>query len=308
MYHKTPENNVTKHESPLPYLITRMGAGLIDLVFVLLTFIALQALSFQTVYHQLGYHSALVTAKNILADSGLFNVNENGEYLSLVDSYEEEADVITYYEVPLIQYFSTNPRAIKNNLLINYEQAKISSRLFYLDIDNQIKVADNTSQESLRLFFEIQIKKAIIFLENDPIYRDNAQKAFLITIFSYLTCGTLSFLIFYLLISLFTKDSTTIGQKLFKMGLMDVRVAAKATKNQVLVRFIVLVILNFWIPLLWYARVAYLSVFPILITLITIVLTKKNQGIHGMISATQIVSTRDVEIPKREIVKTIAKN
>lgn len=289
-------------ENPIPYLITRMGAGLLDMVMIILVFLLIQVGSFHTIYHPLGYHNALRNARSVLANSGLYEVGEDNSYKSIVEVYNGETDIDNYFDPPLTNFFLTNERALDTDLYQKYTEAKTNSGLFMIDGNGDIVVKNSEDIENLLTFYTIQTTTAIKFVENDPLYIANSKQVFLITVFTYLIGGTFALLIFYLFIPLLTKDKATLSQRLFKIGLVDVKTNTKATKNQLLLRFTTLLLINMWMPLLIYARFNYFTYIPILITLVLIVITRKNQSVHCFLSSTRLVSTRDLIIPKRETI------
>ena len=286
-----------KKETQLPYLITRMGAGLLDLAMIILVFFALQLGAFHTIYYPLGYHQALNEAREILKESHLFIVAEDNSYNSIIEFYDNEMRPEDYYEPPLMNFYLTNERAQNADLFTTYEASKISSGLFVFDDEGNIVIKDMDRRENLKTFYERQVTNAINFLEKDPVYVAKSKQVFLITVFTYLIGGTFVFALFYLFVPLLNKDRATLSQLLFKIGLANTKTNTKATRKQSFIRFLILLLINLWMPLLIYARWSYFTFAPILITLILIVVTRKNQSIHCMISHTRLLSTRNQPIP-----------
>lgn len=300
---------VKTRSDTIPYLITRMGAGLLDLFMIFLFFIVLQTAAFYTLYEPLGYHDALNTAQNVLLDSGLYIVDENNNFLTLVEEYsydEEEVDseivfLEQYYDVPITKFYAENSEAITANKYDTYLSAKANSTLFILE-DGVYVVKEAAEISELKNFYELHYKSALAFLDKTPLYVINARKVFIISVFSNLGAASLSFSVFYLLIPLFSKYQQTIAQRQFKIGLIDTATSTRASRKQTLLRFIVLIAFNLWVPFLIYARFAYFTVIPVLITLVTIVATKNKQSVHEYASKTMLVSVREQSIPPRKVV------
>lgn len=297
---ETPKAKVEerKYSLPKPKLLKRIGAAFIDFFLVLLLFIGVEAGMYYTVFNPLGYHSSIQNVHTLYDDSHLYVYSSSLGYLSLTEAYDDKKTPDENYDPYLVYYFSNDSRAIKENKLTTYKEEKLAAKtLFMLDDNNEIVRISGSDDSKAREFYKNSYDKAITFFESDPYYYQNAHRPFLIIIFTSLVSVVLSGSVFYLLIPLLRKDGETIGQIIYKIGLCNAKDDTKVKKSQIVWRFVILIALNYLVPILLYASFDYLTFVPVLITLAMISFTKSNIGPHEYFTKTYLVNKKEVEIP-----------
>lgn len=293
--------NEVKNEGrklPKPYLLTRMSAALFDFIIVVALFALFQTLMVVGLYQPLGYYTALDEAHVVLSDSNLYVYDHDRGYLTLTQTYDEDKTPTENYD-PAITYFYTNDaRAIAEDKLTEYYQAKIDSTYFNLGVDEIPVLKDGVDSDELKAFYQTEYSEAVNFLEEDPVYVAGLRRTFYITLFTALGSVTLAAGAVYLLVPLLRRNGDTPMQMLFKLCLADATSDTSVKRRQIVFRFGVLLLFNIWLPILLYARFAYFTLVPIFITLILMSVTRSYRGPHDFASGTYIVSCRDIVIPK----------
>ncbi|HOJ44781.1 MAG TPA: RDD family protein [Bacilli bacterium] len=285
---------------PKPYLLTRMGAALFDLLIAIIIFGGLQAGVFYGLYGPLGYHQALASAQEVLSDSGLYVYDAQRGYLTITETYDDTLTPSENYDNPITTYYSNDARAIAENKLDSYYVAKIASGLFELNDEQIPELLPDVSETALKSFYGAEYGKAVVFLEQDPVYVAGIRQTFLIALFSNLVTITLSCSIVYLLVPMLRPNGQTPMQILLKIGLADASSDTRVKRGQIAIRFAILLLFNVWLPILLYARFAYFTLVPIFVTLILMTITKASRGPHDFASNTYIVSLKDMQIPQRK--------
>jgi len=303
-----PKPKPKGRQLPKPYLLTRMGAALFDLVIATVLFGALQSGVYYGFYGPLGYHDALDGAQQVLSDSGLYVYDAQRGYLTITEVYDDTKSATENYDGPITAYYTTDLRAQQENKLDSYYAAKVASGFFELGIDEIPVLLDDVSDNSLKSFFGIEYGKAIVFLEQDPIYASGVRTTFFITLFSSLITITIATATVYLLVPMLRRNGQTPMQIVFKLGLADASSDTRVKRNQILIRFAILLLFNVWLPILLYARFAYFTLVPIFITLILMTITKASRGPHDFASNTYVVSLKDIVIPEKKKIEPVILN
>lgn len=286
-----------------PSLMRRIGVGALDFLFVLIIFLGLEVFSYQFIFNSLGYTAMIDEVHEIYEDSHLYK-KENHEYKTIKDTYQDTITPKENYDEALIYFYTQNARAVKENKIKEYNDAKIASTYFEVNSSTNEVVENNRgSTAQYKVFYEIQYSKAVEFLDNDPLIISNSNKTYLIMMFSILINSVIATSIIYLLCPLVIKhNGQTPSQFFFKVGLCDGREDIRVKKSQIVVRYLVLVIFNFVLPILLFSKFSYFTILPILITCGMICFTKINGGFHDYISKTYLVNLKEVTIPTEKII------
>lgn len=284
---------------PKPYLLTRMGAALFDLLIALIIFGGLQTGVFYGLYGPLGYHQAQESARDVLSDSGLYVYDAQRGYLTITETYDDTLTATENYDGPITAYYTVDARAIAANKLSTYYAAKIASGHFELNDEEIPELLPDVSDTALKNFYGAEYGKAIVFLEQDPIYVEGIRQTFFIALFSNLVTITIACSIVYLLVPMLRRNGQTPMQILFKIGLADASSDMRVKRGQIAIRFAILLLFNVWLPILLYARFAYFTLVPVFVTLILMTITRASRGPHDFASNTYVVSLKGIVIPAR---------
>lgn len=302
---KEPQKNVEQaaeikpgYNLKKPYLLTRMFSSFLDFILVILIFAGIEAALYYTAFDMFGYSRMMNEAHTVLTDSHLYTFQEGKGYIPLTETYNKEMSPDDNYDIPITYYYTNDSRAISDNLFSKYNTAKLTSGYFQLNEENNQIIRTETDDAKVRVFYELEFSKAASFLEKDPVYYRAVQGTYYIVIFTCLFSVTLASSIIYLFIPLLRKDGETPFQIVFKICLVDGRNDTKVKRKQIVIRFVVLVLFNIWIPFLLYVEFTYFTLIPNLITLIMISVTKSFSGPHDYVSHTYVATKRDIEIPE----------
>lgn len=272
-----------KKTTPRPYLFSRFGAGIIDVLLIIIVAFALELLIQITLFKPLGYYKYLDTAHTILEESKLYQKNGNS-----FEKIEYNADT---YEMVITNYYSTNEDAIEYEKMQQYTQSKIDSGLFKLNENNQYVLKNDNKDSDVQQFYINQYEKALDFLNDTPEYVTSSKKSFYILLFSLLISSLISSTIFYMIIPLCRKEGETIGQIIFKICLLS-KDNTTVKKSQIVLRAVVLIVINVCLPFILYIKLSYGAFIPLFATMFMICFTKTNSGPHDYLSSTYVINKK----------------
>jgi|GEM_PF-1162005 RDD family. len=286
------------YKLPRPYLLKRVFSTLIDFLFIVAIFAGLEATMYYTIFEPLGYFSMVDKVHELYDDSHLYVYSDENKYQTITEIYDSNKTADENYDRPITEYYTYDERAISDNKLAEYKATKLANKtLFTSDaLGNPIRISG--SDESLaKEFYKNCYDAAIDYFEDNPEYYYNAKNSFYIIVGTVLFSTILSTGIIYLLIPLLRKDGETPSQIILHIALCDGRDDTKVKKKQVIIRYVVLLIWDFVIPILFYSTLNYFTLIPVLITLAMVCFTKSNSGPHDYVSKTYVVDKKDLDIP-----------
>lgn len=302
------EEAIKKYSLPKPNLLKRLFSALVDFFFVAILFAGLEATTYYTLFDKLGYHAMIDEVHELYDNSHLYAYSEKNGYQSLTDTYNDTKTPDENYDPYITYYYTFDARAIKSNKLETYKSDKLAAKtLFTFDDNNEIIRIEGSDDKTAKEFYSNQYDSAISFFESNPKYYQNAQKPYYIIVYSCLINVLISGAIFYILIPLLTKDGATISSLIFKLGVADARDDTKVKKSQIVIRGVVIILMNYIIPILLYASFEYFTLIPILISFGMINFSKNNLGPHDLLSRTYMVNKKGLVIkdtPEKEVVIT----
>ena len=205
---KDREEMEDRQDNARPFLIKRIGVGLLDFVFMLVIVAASFFFADFVFFDAVGYNDASDYIITTYTESGLF-ISENGSFKQLPERYDEEQDLILYYDVPITNFYKTNQKAISENKLVSYNQAKLDSNYFIVNELNEIVRKEGVSNVNLQNFLENKYTEAYnLFIDNNDLNLAT-QKMFNTITFTILISTTIGAGIIYIVIPLLDSSSAS---------------------------------------------------------------------------------------------------
>lgn len=278
--------------------LKRVIAFMVDFFFTLFLTLLLLASSLGIFYAMPNYQGAISIQENLKERSGLYiNDKEAPIYLSeeslTIKEQAERLDEIITNFYQNTYFFDTNEE------LTNYETRKLNEKYnghnLFIKENNQIiftfdQVPDNTYLTYLTNEYN---DSALSSLRNFDEYFNTTRfislTILLLIVFSFL----ISSLIFYFVIPLFSKNNrSTLGMKIFKLGLISNSNYSLTTKEFVF-RFLFFFIIEYIL--------GFLSFFIIpLISLSYMLLSKNGVPFHDLLLNSKMIDTSGAKIYKNK--------
>lgn len=286
-----------------PFLLTRFGAGLFDFLIAAICTLLIQTAFQFTLFKPFGYNEKMDVMHQKMEDSHLY-AQDSASYYEITNIFDDKKDSLKeQYDDRIIYYYTHDERAIENRKLDEFNKNKdLYPELFKFNEEkNEYEFVSSEKEsdvifKSYKTFFEKEYQNALSFFSLDPTYNAYHRQTFLI----YFTFLGISILIsggiFYLLVPLLMKNGETIFKKVFKLGLIDDRTGKRVKKKQIIIRFVVFMIISFYMPFFIEVVFNYFTLIPTLATILVLCVTRKNKGIHDYAAQTMIVSRRNREI------------
>lgn len=236
--------------------------------------------------------------KDRLVESHLYIEKEDGLCYSIdiinEDNSMSDEEYIQYLDNNLIKFYSDEKFECSN--IEDYYNLKIeANNIFVYDEDNKIfnYLENVTNQEKIK-FYKNAVTLAIDkVLYNDLIIIEVTDKIIKNNMYSLIMSFVLSMVIFFLIIPLFSKNCSTIGKYMFKIGVVDINTKQIAQKGQISLRFVVL-LFEVLLSLMCYGGV-------LLISFGLTIFTKNNSSLHDLICKTTLVDLNQYRLPPLEI-------
>ena len=260
----------------------RVFAFLIDLLCTLLIAINLNNLVFSNLTKEsLGTTVLEEKYKERLVDSHLYILKDDGLCYSIDiinnDNSMSEEDYILYLETQLTLFYLDDDFKCSN--IDQYiELKKNKEELFKYDsVLNTYIFLDSVDNETKLKFYKEAVTYSIDrVLANDEKVEEYLNQIMKNGLISLSTSFMLSMFIFFLIIPLISKNRSTIGIYMFKIGLIDLKSKEILSRQQYTLRFIVL-FLETSISLMCYGGV-------LLISFAFTIFTKNNSSLHDFAS------------------------
>ena len=123
-----------KKDDARPALLKRIGAGILDFLFVASLAAGLFAIAYFAILPSVGYQSATSFMINTYETSGLYYPKENNiGFLPLTEKYDDDRTPEQNYDEPISNFYSTNLRAVRENQLEQYVTRKVNSGYFVIN-------------------------------------------------------------------------------------------------------------------------------------------------------------------------------
>lgn len=270
--------------TPKPYLLKRIWAGLLDFILIIILMLGFQTLTNLIVSSSKVYKELIVQTHKMYEESSLYKIDEKGDYVEYNNEDNLDKVIITYY--------TTSSYAISNNKLNDYNLAKKESNLFDIDSAGNYVVKDIASKEALSLFYENEYQAAINYFETDPSYDKVLSKISFINLMISLNAITIATAIIYLLIPLLRKEGETPSQILLKLCIVDSRNMKQIKKWQIIVRYIIILLFNYFLPVILFLQNGYFVPITIIITVGMMCITKNHISPHDFATQSMVVLKR----------------
>jgi hypothetical protein len=281
-----------KLKRPSPYLITRIGSGLLDLVVVAIVTFALEIAWYYSIYPAAGYFDDISTGHKILEDSSLYVKTSSGAYEVISDHYDQSLTPEENYDTPIVYYYTNGAYPISKGKLAEYNTAKIDST-YYVYSGNTIVRKEGITDDVVVKFLKDKYTAAVSFMDTDPAYVKCVNHAALISFWCMALSMSLSTAIIWLVVPLTNKKRASPFQLVFKEGLAETANDQMANRWQVVVRYLLILTIDFLLPLFCYYQWSYVMLFTVLIDIALECFVPKGRSFHDLLSFTYVVSTRD---------------
>lgn len=282
----------SKLNRPVPYLITRIGSGFLDLLVVALLTFVFEIAWYYSIYPASGYFTDVSSAHQILEDSHLYIKTSSGAYEAISSHYDKTLTPEENYDTPIVYYYTNEAYPISKDKLSEYNTSKISSTYYVYSGDTIVR-KDGVSDEDAVKFLKDQYDKALDFLDTNPTYVSKVNHGALITFWCLALSMTLSTSIIWLVLPLATKNRSSLFQLIFKEGLAETEDDKVAKRSRVLVRYLLILAFDFILPLFCYYQWSFVMLYTDLLDLTLECFVPKGRSGHDLLSFTYVVSTRD---------------
>ena len=115
-------------------------------------------------------------------------------------------------------------------------------------------------------------------------------------ILTLLLAITLATSIIYLIIPLCRKNGETPAQIINNLCIVDNKSMVDIKKRQIVIRYLVILLFNYFFPILMYVKFSYFSTITIIISVIMICVTKNNIGPHDYLSQSVVILKRKNDV------------
>lgn len=285
------------HLLPRPFLISRIWSIIIDTIAILILIVAFEWCFSQTLFEPLGYYEKLEAVHAMYDESHLFAYSEENGYSTIDLAYDDSKTPEENYDVAITYFYSHDERALADNKLAEYNAAKISSNYFVYSGETIVRAAE-VEEAYFVAFFEFEYDEAVDYFESDPIYFSYMDSSFMIIVVTILISATIATAIIYLIIPLTRKNGQSLAQIITHLAIADSRDDTRVKKWQIVVRYLVILGMDFYFPILMYAQWGVFTAIPILASLLIMCVTRANEGPQDFASKTFVVVCKDVEIPE----------
>lgn len=269
---------------PKPFLLKRVWAGLLDIIFIVILAIGFEFVFSKTILNISGFNSLIDETREMYLDSNLYIQSENNSYIEYQKGDNLDEIIIQYYE---------NDEYAKNmDCLDKYNESKINSSLFEYDNNGNIIEKLDIEKDKLDEFYYNEYQKAIDVFDSNGYYQNLLTRISSLFILTLLLAITLATSIIYLIIPLCRKNGETPAQIINNLCIVDNKSMVDIKKRQIVIRYLVILLFNYFFPILMYVKFSYFSTITILISVIMICVTKNNIGPHDYLSQSVVILKR----------------
>lgn len=273
---------------PKPFLLKRVWAGLLDIIFIVILTIGFEFVFSKMILNFSGFNSLIDETKEMYLDSNLYIQSENNSYIEYQKGDNLDEIIIQYYE---------NDEYAKNmDCLDKYNESKINSSLFEYDNNGNIIEKLDIEKDKLDEFYYNEYQKAIDVFDSNGYYQNLLTRISSLFILTLLLAITLATSIIYLIIPLCRKNGETPAQIINNLCLVDNKSMVDIKKRQIVIRYLVILLFNYFFPILMYVKFSYFSTITILISVIMICVTKNNIGPHDYLSQSVVILKRKNDV------------
>ena len=128
--------------------------------------------------------------------------------------------------------------------------------------------------------------------DSNPIYKKLVSKITALIALTILISLTIATSIIYLIVPLLRKEGETPAQIINKLCIIDTRKMSTIKKWQIVVRYLILLLFNYFMPVILFVEVGYFVPLTIIISLLMICITKNNLGPHDYATQSMVILKR----------------
>ena len=199
-------------------------------------------------------------------------------------------EFIEYLDYQLALFYSDSDFECSNMEYYNNLKNENPTIFEYNTSTLKYEYKDNVSDEEILNFYiqviDISINEILI---QDKQINETLNKIIVNNATSLMMSIIVSMVIFFLIIPLISKNGSTIGKYLLKIGVIDLKSKMIAHKGQIALRFVILLI-ECLLSLMCYGGV-------LLISLAITIFSKNNSSIHDLICKTTLVDLKQYNLP-----------
>ena len=266
-----------------PMLLTRIWSGLLDIILILLISFGVEMGLVGLFSKPVGYYTLIDNIQTMYGDSGLYYLDENNNYVEYEDYKEMDQIIISYY--------TNDEYASSKKMLDKYNNEKKNNKCFTLENDQYVEKND-AKEEDLKAFYEDEYQDALDFFTTNPDYYTKVNKVEALVLLSFIVSITIGTSVIYLWIPLLRKEGETPSQIINKMCLIDIRDFSNVKKKQIVLRYFILLLLNYYVPILLFLQYQYFVPFTIILSVAMICITKNNIGPHDYATQSMVILKR----------------
>ena len=272
-----------KKDDARPALLKRMGAGLLDLIFSAAVAAGLFAIAYFAFFEKIGYQGASSTMMDVYQHSGLYVTSaDDSRFVQLPEKYNSELSPEKNYDEPITNFYTTNARAVREEMNIEYIQRKVASNYYIINDEGDCVRKAGISEEVAKAYLEKEYYRAVDYLFNDPIIV-NATRLITYTVpITVLIVSVISFSIFYFTIPLLDKKKRTLAYMIFKIMPVTSEELVTPVNSKIFFRSLMYVTLNYIsiITIGFILGGITYSFIPFLINTVCISFSRSNSGLY----------------------------
>ena len=280
-----------KKDDARPALLKRIGAGLLDFLMAAAAAAGLFTLAYFTIFPSVGYQSATAFMINTYDTCHLYKPGTDGRigYVTLTQLYDDDKTPEQNYDVPLIEFYSTNLRAVNEDQLQKYTDRKINSGYYYINDQGECVRKGDVQKDTVKIFLEKEYNSAIDYLFKDPevIHAVNILNYTIPT--TILITVSIGCAVFYFGMPLLDYRRRTLGYIILKIIPVTSNELAVPTRSMIALRSFIFVIVDYISLItigLFLGGTSY-SFIPFFLNTVILCLSHSNSGIHDY--ATRII-------------------
>lgn len=288
---KEKEEMKKKANSARPSLIKRIGVGLLDFLFAGAIAAGLFFVAYLTLFKPLGYNEASATIFNSYRESGLF-YTEDGSFDKLTLHYNEDKSAIANYDTPVTAFYTTNERAVADNKLQSYIDAKVASGYYILNESNECVIKEGTTNETLKPFLEEQYLAAVDYFYTDPALLAASKTTYSVMIWTIFISVYIATVAMYIVVPLIDKQNRTFAYMIGKLVTVNKTDMKPILKGKAILRSTIFIFINYISIITLYILLNDLTfvMLPLFINTVVLCVTKTNSGIHDYAVGSTVIN------------------
>ena len=276
----------------------RIGAFILDILCALLIAINLNNYVMKPITSDfLGTSKLQEQYIDRLLESHLYIQKDDGLCYSIDmindDNHLSNEEYIEYLDQELTYFFSSDEFSCSNIEYYNNLKLEANTVFVYNTSTSSFDYLDTSSMNDKVTFYKNAVNNAINkVLIKDEVISKTTNEIMKNNMMSLIMSFIISMTIFFLVIPLISKNGSTLGKYMFKIGVVDLKTKEIAYKGQTALRFII-ILFEVLLSLMTYGGV-------ILISFGFTIFTKNNSTLHDLACKTTLVDLKQYNLPPLE--------